>query len=239
VSAAERVELEPAFVLHGMPYRETSEILDLLTPGHGRVSVIARGMRRSRAPMRSLLQPFQPLTVSWAGRGQLFTLRGVEPCGGAVPLADLALMSAFYMNELLMHFLHRGDPHRPLFAVYGDTLRALAAGDDPEAVLRRFELNLLAEIGFGLSLECEAGGGEPLDPARLYQYVIEHGPVPAGGDMGDVLCLSGAALLAIGRGDFADPEHLHAARRLLRAVLDNHLGGKPLRTRAVFAAMRR
>lgn len=238
MSATERVDLEPAFVLHGMPYRETSEILELLTPRHGRISVVARGMRRSRSPMRSLLQPFQPLTVSWSGRGQLFTLRSAESSASAVPLAELALMSAFYVNELLMNFLHRGDPHPQLFAVYRDTLRALAAGHEPEAVLRRFELGLLAEAGFGLSLECEADNGGPIDPARQYQYVIEHGPMPAGGEAGNALRLSGAALLAIGRGDFTNPEHLLAARRLLRAVLDHHLGGKALRTREVYAAMR-
>lgn len=239
MSATERIDLEPAFVLHGMAYRETSEILDLLTPQHGRIGVIARGMRRSRSAMRSLLQPFQPLTVSWSGRGQLLTLRGVESCGAAAALAGLALMSAFYMNELLMHFLHRGDPHPELFAAYRDALAALGAGHEPEAVLRRFELQLLAEAGFGLNLVYDAGSGEPVDPSRQYQYVIEHGPLPAGTQTGKALCLSGAALLAIGRGDFTDPEHLQVARSLLRAVLDHHLGGKPLRTREVFAAMRR
>jgi DNA repair protein RecO (recombination protein O) len=238
VSASERVDLEPAFVLHAMPYRETSEILELLTPRHGRISVVARGMRRPRSPMRSLLQPFQLLTVSWSGRGPLFSLRSVESSASAVPLAELALMSAFYVNELLMNFLHRGDPHPELFAVYRDTLRALAAGHEPEAVLRRFELGLLAEAGFGLSLECEADNGGPIDPARQYQYVIEHGPLPASGESGNALRLSGAALLAIGRGDFTNPEHLLAARRLLRAVLEHHLGGKVLRTREVYAAMR-
>jgi DNA repair protein RecO (recombination protein O) len=239
VSATERVDLESAFVLHGMAYRETSEILDLLSRSHGRISVIARGMRRPRSRLRSILQPFQPLTVSWSGRGNLFTLRAAEAAGNALALASTALMAGFYMNEIVIRFLHRGDAHPELFRVYQASLAALAGGHQPEAVLRRFEMALLAEVGFGLSLEREAGNDRPLDPARQYQYVIEEGPVPVDAETSDALHFTGSALLAIARGDFSDPEHLHTARRLLRAVLDHHLDGRPLRTRMVFSAMQR
>jgi DNA repair protein RecO (recombination protein O) len=239
VSATERVALESAFVLHGMAYRETSEILDLLTRGHGRVSVVARGMRRPRSNLRSILQPFQPLTVSWSGRGNLFTLRAAEAAGSAMALATTAMMSGFYMNELVIRFLHRGDAHPELFRVYQGSLAALAGGHQPEAVLRRFEMALLSEVGFGLSLERVAGSDQPLDPAGQYQYVIEEGPVPVDGETTGALHFTGSALLAIARGDFSDPEHLHTARQLLRAVLDHHLDGRPLRTRVVFSAMQR
>jgi DNA repair protein RecO (recombination protein O) len=240
VTATERVDLEPAFVLHGRAYRETSELLEIITCNHGRVSLVARGMRRPRAGLRAILQPFQPLLVSWSGRGSsLMTLRGAESAGASIALHGTPLMSAFYVNELILRFLHKGDPHPRLYAGYEETLRRLGHGDVTELVLRRFELELLAEAGYGLNLDHDAVTGEPLVPARRYQYVIERGPVPADRASEGEPAYTGAELLAIGQGEFADAQDLQSARRLLRAVLDHYLGGQALRTRAVFSAMKR
>jgi len=118
-------------------------------------------------------------------------------------------------------------------------VQALAAGEPPERALRHFELTLLAEIGYGLNLEHDAESGEPLEPTRAYQYVIERGPVPALTAREAQAGYLGAELAAIARGDFTDARDAQNARRLLRAVLDHYLGDRPLRTREVFAAMRR
>ena len=240
MTAIERVELEPAFVLHGRAYRETSELLEAMTRNHGRVSFVARGMRRPKAGLRGILQPFQPLLVSWSGRGSsLMTLRAAETSGAGISLQGTALMSAFYVNELVLRFLHKGDPHPHLYAAYEETLQRLGRADPPELALRRFEMELLAEAGYGLNLQHDAVTGAPLDPAGHYQYVIEQGPVPVDAPREDDVSYTGAELLAIGDGRFDDALHLASARRLLRGVLDHYLAGKPLRTRAVFAAMRR
>lgn len=239
MTALERVNLEPAFVLHGRPYLETSELLEVLTRDHGRVGLVARGMRRPKSGLRAILQPFQPLAVSWSGRGgSLMTLRGAEAAAPAISLHGAAVMSGFYVNELLLRFLHRSDPHPQLFVAYAETIQRLGASAVPELPLRRFELELLAEAGYGLNLDHDAISGEPLDPARRYQYVIERGPMPAEASSAADGTYTGAELLAIGHGDFADGRHLSGARRLLRHVLDHHLGGKPLRTREVFTAMK-
>lgn len=235
----ERVEFEAGFVLHARRWRETSELLEAFTPGHGCISLVARGMRRGRAPLRAILQPFQPLALSWSGRGAgLMTLRAAEATGPALALQGTPLMSAFYANELLLRFLHRGDPHPRLFEVYARMLSTLAAGTLPESVLRGFELELLAEAGYGLNLDHDAGSGAPLDPAGSYRYEIERGPLLLERVADGGLAFTGAELLAIARGDFTGTGTLQAARRLLRAVLDHHLGSRPLRTREVFAAMR-
>jgi DNA repair protein RecO (recombination protein O) len=239
VTATERVELNPAFVLHGRAYRETSEIVELLTCDYGRISLVARGMRRPRSGLRAILQPFQPLLVSWSGRGGLMTLRAAEASGAGIPMHGTPLMSGFYVNELVLRFLHRGDPHPRLFSGYAQTLLRLAAGEPPERVLRGFEMELLAEAGYGLNLDRDAETGERLDPERRYRYVIERGPVAAQGAAEEAASYLGAELIAIARGELADARAAHNARRLLRAVLDYYLAGKPLRTRAVFAAMKR
>lgn len=240
MTAAERGELEPAWVLHGRAWRETSEIVDVLTPAHGRVSLVARGLRRPGAAGRAMLQPFRPLLLSWTGRGSsLMTLRAVEARGPALPLAGTPLMSAWYVNELVLRFLHKGDPHAELFAGYERALAGLGDGVPAEAVLRRFELTLLAESGYGLLLDHDAESGAPLEPATRYRYVVERGPVRAGPGEDPAGLFSGAELAAIGQGDLGGAGQLRAARRLLRAVLDHHLAGRPLRTREVFSAMQR
>lgn len=233
-------ELEAAFILHARPWQETSQILEVLSARHGRVGLVARGARRPTSRWRSVLQPFLPVRLSWGGRGALFTLRAAEAASYATSLDGIALMGAFYLNELVLSFTRRGDPHPGLFIAYSNALAELRAGGDPEPALRRFELALLAEAGYGVNLDHDVLNDRPLDPAVRYEYRLEHGPMPvAGGEGADVLTFSGAELLAIGRGDLVDAGSLLAAKRLLRAVLAHHLDGKVLKTRTVLAAMRR
>jgi DNA repair protein RecO (recombination protein O) len=220
------------------PYQETSQILEVLCAQHGRVGLVARGARRPKSPWRSVLQPFLPLRLSWVGRGPLYTMRGAEAASFAHALDGVSLMGAFYLNELVLNFVRRGDPHPGLFIAYSQALAELRAGGDPEPALRRFELQMLAEVGYGLNLEHDVLNDVPLDPDALYEYRLEQGPVPAAAG-GAALTLSGAELLAIGRGDLSSPASLQAAKRLLRSVLAHYLDGKALKTRAVLASMRR
>jgi DNA repair protein RecO (recombination protein O) len=231
-------ELEDAFILHARPYQETSLILEALGAHHGRVGLVGKGARRPKSPWRSVLQPFLPVRLSWSGRGSLFTLRVAEPASFASALEGVSLMGAFYLNELILNFVRRGDPHPGLFIAYSQALADLRSGGDPEPALRRFELQLLAEVGYGLNLDHDVLNDVPLEPHKFYEYRLEHGPVPASDGTGG-LVLSGAELLAIGRGDLQSPAVLTAARRLLRSVLAHYLDGRTLKTREVLASMRR
>lgn len=232
-------ELEVAFLLQVRPYRETSLLIEAFARGHGRLGLVARGARRPRSAWRSLLQPFRPLVMSWAGRGALQTLRTAEAAAPAAVPAGVDVVSAFYLNELLLALLRRGDPHPELFDRYAAALAELATPGQAEPALRRFELGLLQELGYGLCLDRDATTQQPLDPAGNYHYVPEHGPVMVrdGQPAGPVY--HGAALLGIGREDFTDEVTRRAARQLLRAAIAHHLGDRELRTRTVLAAMRR
>ncbi|TDJ48584.1 MAG: DNA repair protein RecO [Gammaproteobacteria bacterium] len=239
MSVVERVELEASFVLHARPYRESSQICEMLSQQHGRVGVVARGARRPRSPWRSLLQPFQPLRISWFGRGSLYTLRAAEPSSRPLPITGLALMSAYYLNELLMILMQRVDPHPELFAHYGAAIGALSTGEEPQRILRRFEVALLSEIGYGLVVDLDVIQQQPLAADRYYEYVIDRGPVPVDAGYDGDLVFSGGALHAIAAGELTNDEQLRNAKRLLRPLLDRALGGKPLKTREVLAAMLR
>jgi DNA repair protein RecO (recombination protein O) len=237
VSDIDRIEFEPAFLLHARPYRESSQIIEIFGQHHGRVGLVARGSRRPKSRWKSALQPFQPMRMSWSGRGTLQTLRAAEPASPSLPFTGIYVMAGYYMNELLIALLHRSDPHPDLFAHYGSALATLAAGEELEPTLRRFELALLAEIGYGLVTDRDAADGQPLYSDRWYEYFADQGPVPVAAGTAGRLVLNGADLTAIGNGVFDRPEQLLIAKRLLREKLNWCLGGRPLKTRQVIASM--
>jgi len=238
-ATVERVEMEAAFLLHSRPWRETSRIIEVFSQQHGRVGLIANGAMRPKSRWRSVLRPFQPLRVSWSGRGSLYTLRSAEPSSRAFDITGLSLMSAYYLNELLLTLMERRDAHVDLFAHYAATLDELAGASNAEPVLRRFEVRLLAEIGYGLVLDEDVAEKLPLQPESRYEYVLDQGPMPVGTDYSGDLVFSGADLIAIGRGECATERQLRNAKRLLRPLLNRALGGKTLRTREVLASMLR
>jgi DNA repair protein RecO (recombination protein O) len=121
--AGMRVNLQPAYILHSRPYRDSSVILEVFTPEHGRISALARGARRKSrgGSAAALLQLFTPLLLSFSGRGELKTLTAREAAGTAVSLRGDRLYSGLYVNELLVRLLHRYDPHPQLFVAYGGT----------------------------------------------------------------------------------------------------------------------
>ena len=144
----ERVDMEAVFLLHTRLYRESSQILEVFSQQHGRVGLVANGARRPKSKWRGVLRPFQPLRVSWSGRGSLCTLRSAEPSSGPFNISGLSLMSAYYLNELLMMLMHRRDAHPDLFAHYGAALDALVKEDDP-GLLKSFTREELIELMAG------------------------------------------------------------------------------------------
>lgn len=222
---------EPAFVLHGYPFRETSLILDVFSRQHGRLAIMARGARRPRSALRGVLMNFQPLLLSWFGKGEVRTLHSAEWQGGQPYLQGTALMCGFYLNELLLNLLARDDPHEQLFDYYRATLHRLAHEADHAATLRCFEKHMLQELGYALALEREAGNGEPIRPEVCYRYAVERGAVRDDGDTQTGLPVQGKTLLDMAADDYADPLTAQQSKQLMRMLLNHHLGGKILHTR--------
>ena len=227
-----KVDGQPAFVLHSYPFRETSLIVEVFSRDFGRVALMARGARRPRSALRGLLLAFQPLELAWAGKGEVMTLMKAEWQGGQPLLSGKALFCAYYLNELLMQLLPREDAHERLFAVYAQTLRRFA-GVLQEADLRGFERAFLQELGYGLTLESDAQGA-PIDVAGNYVYEIEMGPVKLARPGTSALSVSGKTLCDLARGDFSDPRSLLEAKQLMRALIAHYTDGKGLQTRRIF-----
>lgn len=232
-----RRDAQPAFVLHTYPFRETSLVVETFTRNFGRVGLVARGARRPKSALRGLMMAFQPLLLSWAGKSELRTLHKAEWQGGIPQLQGLGLMCGFYLNELLLKFLAREDPHDALFDVYQDAIAALAREPEPAGVLRRFEKRMLKELGYALILDREADSGRPIDPGRRYTYAIERGPVALDSGVGAAVEVSGRTLIELDSGNLADAVTLAQAKLLMRFLVNHYLGNQELHTRQLLREM--
>lgn len=227
-----RVDGQPAFVLHSYPFRETSLIVEVFSRDFGRVALMARGARRPRSALRGLLLAFQPLELAWAGKGEVQTLMKAEWQGGQPLLSGKALFFAYYLNELLLQLLPREDAHERLFSVYAKTLRRFAKNLH-EADLRCFERAFLQELGYGLTLESDTQGA-PIDAGAYYVYEIERGPVPLLRPGTSALSVGGKTLIDLAGDDLSDPRSLQEAKQLMRALIAHYSDGKGLDTRRIF-----
>jgi len=240
--ARERALLEPAFMLHGRDWHNTSRIVDLFSRRHGRIALIARGARRPTSPLRALLMPFRPLLVSFTLRGELGFLAGAEAASPPLEPTPDRLLAGFYANELLLRGMSSQDPHPELFDHYGSLLADLAGQEDEAVLLRRFELGLLEALGYGARLDHDGASGLPLSPEAWYRVDPMAGPrrvdQVAEHDGTDDCCL-GSDLIALAGGAPSTVAARGPLRRALRGALDQALGSRPLRSRAVARALRR
>ncbi|MFA9438348.1 DNA repair protein RecO [Uliginosibacterium sp. sgz301328] len=229
----QRIDEQAAFVLHTYPWRETSLVVEVFSREHGRLPLVAKGARRPGSQLRGVLMAFQPLQVSWSGRGEVKTLTGANWRGGQPLLGGVALLSGYYLNELLLRLLPREDAHVALFDHYAATLLQLAHGEPHAPLLRAFELALLRELGYAPTLDRLADSGEPVSPQGTYLYLAERGVIAATDNFGDAPTLSGRVLLDMARGDFSAADTLVQARALMRRLIQHHLGGQTLESRRI------
>ncbi len=207
-----------AYVLHQREWRDSGRIFELLTREQGRISVFAQGVRGPKSRLASVLQPFVPLAVTWAGRGDAPRLTGAEPGPGSrelPPLAPSRLMSAWYLSELVLRLTLRHDPQSGIFDHYAAALESLRAGARVESTLRLFEKRLLDELGYGIPREAPA---QSIDTLGLSQLPVD-------------------CLRRLADGELDEELDLELVRPVLRRALDMCLDGNNLRTRSVARAM--
>ena len=233
----DRRDAQEAFVLHTYPYRETSLIVEAFTATYGRVAMVARGAKRPRSELRGLLNAFQPLLLSWAGAGELKTLLAAEWRGGMPLPQGGGLLCGFYLNELLLKLVPREDSHPQLWREYESALVALTehpAPADQAATLRRFELRLLAELGYAMPLTHEQDTGAPIVAAERYHYAFDRGPRRNVAEPGvQWPIVRGETLLALASEHYPDAQVAAEAKRLMRSVLDHHLEQRRIFSRRV------
>jgi len=239
--ATKRIADEPAFVLHRYDWSESSLILEVFTRHYGRVALVAKGAKKPTSSFRPILLPLQPLHVAFGGDAEIRTLRSAEWQGGHVMPTGDALLSGYYLNELLITLLARDDPHAELFDIYAQVVRVIASehGEVLQAALRTFELLLLREVGFLPQLDAQTMTLAPLQADVRYVLVPEGGLRQAGSD--DRAGLSGSQWVTLQdaiavHAPFtttlrACSEVMSELKPQLRALLHYHCGVKTLRTR--------
>ncbi len=238
---ATRITDEPAFVLHSIPYKETSLILDVFTRSHGRMALIAKGAKRPHSVLRPVLQRFQPLTVSWSGKSELRTMTKAEWIGGVPPLVGDALLCGFYLNELLVKFTAREDSHEDLFDEYAKTIHLL--GQDPtdlEPILRPFEISLLKQTGFAAALDRCVDSLDDFDDDEHYVYQPERGIRKLqADDPGHWPVMTGKHLRCMNADDYSDRDTLLQSKSLTRFILGLHLQDQAMMTRQILIDLKK
>jgi DNA repair protein RecO (recombination protein O) len=229
-----RFTLEPAYILHSRQYRESSLLLEVLSRENGRVGLVARGARGAKSRWKNMLQPFRPLLLNWTQRGELGTLTGADQVASPPSLVGDSLFCGLYANELMIRFLYRSDAHPALFDYYRHLLTQLTTEKNPQPLLRIFEKQLLQSTGFGMQLDHEHGSDRMISADAWYLYQAETGPVRCDRERSqDAQLVSGSALLALKSEQIKD-KHLKELKQLMRQLIRNHLGGKPIASQALF-----
>jgi DNA repair protein RecO (recombination protein O) len=227
-----RVTDQAAFILRRREWRNSSLILDVFSRDHGCVRLLAKGARRSSA--QAQYQPFVMLMVNWSGRQELKTLTGIE--GQALPVAEQNYLVLLYVNELIAALLPPAEANPEVFAAYLELLQHAVVKLD-ESRLRMFELELLQSLGYFPGLRGETVDGEPIQPQRRYQFMINSGFIACADDAAD--SVDGRVLLDWCQGDYQQNSVLRVARAVLRSTIDFNLHGKRLKSRDVYAEIMR
>jgi DNA repair protein RecO (recombination protein O) len=237
-----RVEHQPSYILHTRPYRDTSLLVDVLTQDHGKLCIVAKGVRGGRKAanqQRYLLQAFRPVLLSWQGKSSLKTLVDIEGAQDSLPpsLQGKKLYSAMYVNELLAYLLPQDDPTDTIFPYYQHVLSQLSHPDTSlEPCLRHFEYHLLDELGYGINFSEDADTGDSVQVDQVYFFVQNHGFVLADRHP-DIRAssFSGQVLSQIAASNFDTQETRQAAKQLSRMALQPHLRGRELKSRELFS----
>lgn len=228
------VYLQPAYVLHARPYRDTSLIVDVLTAEHGRVTAVARGARKSKKQGRQLLSPFHRLLVNWQGKSTLKLITGFETDHHFLHLEGNFLYSGFYLNELLVRLLPEHDLVAGLFEQYEATLYAFHLKRDIEPMLREFERELLKGLGYAISYEQDCLSGEAIKPDSVYCLSLQQGFYQAPPDTPVELSIPGKIIQSLANREYECPEVRRLAKNINRTLLRSLLGKKPLKSRELF-----
>ena len=224
------------FVLHKREYSETSFLVDFFTEYHGRITLLAKGARRPRSPLKALLQPFTPLLLRWSGKGDLKTLTKVEAASLTLPMNTLALYSGFYVNEMLVRVLENQTAYQELFQHYLLCVTKLAATPDAlEPTLSTFEFQVLKALGYGVDFVHCIATGEEVDPNMWYQFRENEGFIAS--LLQNNLSFLGKDLLAFDLLDFSEKSTQQAAKRFTRIALKPYLGSQPLKSRELFQSI--
>src|SRR5918995_156551 len=176
---APRRYVTDAIVLSRFDLGEADRVLTLITPQHGKLKAIAKGIRRPTSRLGGSLEPFAELTVVLA-RGRTFDVVTEVHVGHAwLALRDRleSAATAWYLGELADRSLEERHAAEPLYALLRRSYELLDAGMAPGRVARWYEMHLLDELGVRPEVDRCVECDRMLDADERFRWVPPLGGV--------------------------------------------------------------
>lgn len=212
------IEQDQGWVLHRIPYKESSWLVDFLSLQHGRL----RGIYRKKKSQPHV-SPFQPYWIRFNQKNSgLVSIYDIEHKGAAIILRAGRLFCGYYLNELLIRCLKQADSDAQIIVSYEKTLKDLQTSQQLGGLLRLFELELLESLGYGLpfhQLLSDQNTAYLFDPDQGFT-ADQDGPYP------------GQLLTQLKYRKI--PNQCSLSKQLLRSALSPLIGSKPLESRKLF-----
>ncbi len=231
-----KVEHTPCYILHRRDYLESSLILEILSREHGRVSLIAKGAKRHKKQQGINYNLYQEYLLSWVSKSELGTLIDVELAITMASMRPKQMMTGFYMNEIILRLLHKHESHPELYDSYKTTVRELSKNNTDQALIRYFEKILLQSLGYGVIFDQDLNTGNAIVAEEDYYYKFDFGPTSNNKNSMEGVPISGKTLIGLNNETLADTKNKNEAKILLRSLLNQYLGEKPLESRKLYQA---
>lgn len=214
---------DEGLVLGVRRHGETSALVEVLTLGHGRHAGLVKGGRSRR--LRPVLQPGNQVAVTWRARLEdhlgTFTIEPVALRVAAL-IDDSGKLAALSSLTALCRLLPEREPHERLYEAASILLSALEEGDHWPALMVRWELGFLDELGFGLDLSRCAATGSADDLVYVSPKSARAVSAAAGVEWHDKLLKLPGFLLGRQAGS-AETEDIAAGFRLTGHFLNRHV----------------
>jgi len=222
-----------AFLLHQRPYGNTSVMAEMFTLDNGRISVIAKGAKKPKSKFFGVLSPFSKLRITYRGKSELKTLTNVDKEDIFSDSFSKLSYTLLYINELLIKILPQGAPQKELFNLYDKFLLEIKTSNEIDIILRRFEIDLLEMLGYGINFINEVDSGQSIDADKLYDFVPELGfkESPNG-------IFNGKEIISISKLDF---ENINKKKfkSLTTMAIGYSLDGGDLKSRQIFKTLKK
>jgi DNA repair protein RecO (recombination protein O) len=238
-------EEQAVYVLNRRPYQESSLLVDVFSLHYGRFTVIAKGAMRKGSSWSALLQPFQPLLISWSGKSSLKSLRAIDVPSTPYRLSSTYLFSGYYLNELIVKLLPENEVNESIFVAYLESLTQLADLKDIQQTLRKFEIKILEELGLLPDFKYDSFGNRIVSGSN-YKLIFQQGfELVSDEDLSasSVLLLDGKVIQALGNEQTNDlaawsRAEFSQAKKLMRCLIDDALGGQEIKSRELFKPLK-
>ncbi len=145
-----RIYKTEAVVLRQREIGEADRLLSLYTPGLGKLTVVAKGVRRIKSKMGGHLEMLNQVTALLARGQTLDSVSQAELKEGFLPLRDdlWRLSCGLYVAEMIDRFTPERQPNTELYHLLLDTLGRIAQAKKGDLVLRFFDIRFLDLMGF-------------------------------------------------------------------------------------------